>query len=122
MSQSFLLTFIVCTPLPAGAQTTTTEYAGIGVGLWQGEINFEKVEAAGIDIVYIRAGIGDEEDKNFVTNATGAKAADLDVGFYFYVTATTVGEAQTQGGDFASLIAAYDYTGQIGRQSGSERG
>lgn len=60
---------------------------GIDVSTWQGNIDFSKVKAAGIDFVIIRAGYGREisqKDKYFEQNYKNAKAAGLNVGAYWY--------------------------------------
>ena len=62
--------------------------AGIDVSRWQGSINFKSVKSAGIDFVIIKAGGSDAgfyEDPMFKNNYTGAKAAGLKVGAYYYV-------------------------------------
>lgn len=62
--------------------------AGIDVSRWHGSINFKSVKAAGIDFVIIKAGGSDAgfyEDPMFKSNYTGAKAAGLKVGAYYYV-------------------------------------
>lgn len=88
---------------------STEKYNGIDVSIWQNHINFDKVKYYGKEIVYIRAGYGLSEDKNFHSNALCAKKANLKVGFYFYVTATNVIEAQEQAEYFSSLISKYHY-------------
>lgn len=60
---------------------------GIDVSSWQGNIDFAKVKASGIDFVIIRAGYGRETRQNdncFEVNYRNAKAAGLDVGAYWY--------------------------------------
>jgi len=62
--------------------------AGIDVSRWQGSINYKSVKSAGIDFVIIKAGGSDAgfyEDPLFKINYTGAKAAGLKVGAYYYV-------------------------------------
>lgn len=59
----------------------------IDVSLWQGDIDFEQVKAAGIDYVIIRAGYGkdpDQKDEKFEENYKNAKAAGMKVGVYWY--------------------------------------
>ena len=60
---------------------------GIDISSWQGNIDFGKVKASGIDFVIIRAGFGREtsqKDNCFEQNYSAAKAAGLDVGAYWY--------------------------------------
>lgn len=85
---------------------SSTIYAGIDVSIYQGDIDFNQVRSAGIEIVYIRAGAGDNYiDPNFERNYQNATAAGLRVGFYHYVTATTITEAQEEARFFANLIS-----------------
>ena len=61
---------------------------GIDVSVWQKDIDFEKVKAAGCDFVIIRIGWSEDgkvtEDDNFQKNYDGAKAAGLPIGLYMY--------------------------------------
>lgn len=69
---------------------------GIDVSKWQGNIDFKKVKASGIDFVIIRAGYGREisqKDEFFEKNYAGAKAAGLNVGAYWYSYADSVEDA-----------------------------
>ncbi len=106
----FTCFFMICqifTPLSVYAGDR--RYEGIDVSVWQGDIDFTKVKEAGKDIVYIRAGYGIAQDRKFRENAEGAKAAKLKRGFYFYVTALNVAEAQKQAKFFADLIKDDSY-------------
>lgn len=65
---------------------------GIDVSYHNGNIDFGKVKAAGIEFVIIRAGYGkhiSQKDKNFEKNYKAAKAAGLKVGAYWYSYAGT---------------------------------
>jgi GH25 family lysozyme M1 (1,4-beta-N-acetylmuramidase) len=73
---------------------------GIDVSHYQGEIDWEKVKASGIEFVFIRLGYrgyGEEgvlkEDSNFEKNIQGARSAGLDVGVYFFAQAVNEKEA-----------------------------
>lgn len=69
---------------------------GIDVSAHNGRIDFNKVKAAGIEFVIIRAGYGkaiSQKDKNFETNYKGAKAAGLKVGAYWYSYAMSSADA-----------------------------
>jgi GH25 family lysozyme M1 (1,4-beta-N-acetylmuramidase) len=69
---------------------------GIDVSAHNGKIDFNKVKAAGIEFVIIRAGYGktiSQKDKNFETNYKAAKAAGLKVGVYWYSYAMSSAEA-----------------------------
>lgn len=83
-----------------------TEYnKGMDVSVYQGSIDFQKVSEEGYQQVYIRAGTGDSgKDSLFLEHYNGAKEAGLDIGFYYYVTATDVQEAEEQAEEFATFI------------------
>lgn len=82
----------VCPPCGVGEQRR-----GIDVSMWQGDIDFEEVAESGMDTVYIRSGLGsDYTDPYFEQNYERARAAGLNVGFYHYVTARTVSQAEYQ--------------------------
>lgn len=94
----------------SNASAQNTQYRGIDVSAWQGEINFNRVKDAGIEAVYIRAGEGANiTDRYFERNYENAKAAGLKYGFYHYVTARTVSEAEEQADFFAALIRSKPY-------------
>ena len=64
---------------------------GIDVSVHNGNIDFQKVKAAGYDFVILRAGYGREitqKDSTFEKNYKNAKAAGLQVGAYWYSYAT----------------------------------
>ena len=64
------------------------EIKGIDISHWNGNIDFNKVRAAGIEFVIIKAGGSDRKfytDPMFKTNYEKAKAAGLMVGAYYFV-------------------------------------
>ena len=78
----------------------TVSQVGIDVSYYQGEIDWEKVKASGVDFVIIRLGFrgyGKEGklvlDSFYEQNIKGAKDVGLDVGVYFFTQAITVEEA-----------------------------
>ncbi len=82
-------------------------YQGIDVSEWQGNINFEEVKNSGIDIVYIKASEGTEYiDHYFESNYRGARESGLKIGFYHFVTARSVEEAEEEARFFASVISS----------------
>lgn len=87
---------------------------GIDVSEWQGNINWEKVKAAGVDYVMIRAGFRGtssgivKPDKRAGEYYAGAKAAGLKVGFYFYSQARTVAEAKEEAQFLMDTVKDYD--------------
>lgn len=61
---------------------------GIDISHWNGDIDFNKVKAAGIEFVIIKAGGSDRgfyTDSKFRENYEKAKAAGLFVGAYYFV-------------------------------------
>ena len=87
---------------PSGSK----QYQGIDVSEWQGSIDFAKVKDAGIQMVYIRASVGDDYvDPYFRRNYDNAKKQGLLVGFYHYVTATSEAQAERQARFFASTVS-----------------
>ncbi|MBQ5316193.1 MAG: glycoside hydrolase family 25 [Oscillospiraceae bacterium] len=68
---------------------------GIDVSKWQGDIDFEKVRAAGCEFVIMRIGKdtdGIQADEKFDRNFKAAKDAGLRVGVYFYSCANSEDE------------------------------
>lgn len=101
----FLALLLALTFPSLSAQAATRVYHGIDVSEWQGDIDFEAVRDAGIDVVYIRAGEGGGyTDAYFESHYQGALAAGLKIGFYHYVTAADTEQARQQAGFFYSLI------------------
>lgn len=86
--------------------TSSIIYQGIDVSQWQGEINFFEVANNQIEIVYIKSSEGSSyKDPYFEENYEKAKNAGLKIGFYHYVTARNVQEAERQAEFFASVIS-----------------
>ena len=86
------------------------EYDGIDVSNWQRYIDYSQVKNDGIEMVYIKASEGTTfRDPYMEYNYANAKANGLKVGFYHYVTATTVTQAERQAEFFASVISGKDY-------------
>lgn len=80
-------------------------YEGIDVSVWQRNIDFAQVKKSGIEIVYIKASQGTTlVDPYLETNYKNAKANNLKIGFYHYLTATSVNDAIAQADFFASAI------------------
>lgn len=82
---------------------------GIDVSQWQGSnIDFNKVKAAGINFVIIRAGYGktaDQKDPIFETNYKRAKAAGLNVGAYWYSYADSAADAKAEAAACIKVIS-----------------
>lgn len=85
--------------------------AGVDVSQWQEEIDFARLKEAGVWGVYIRSTLGtDYRDPFFERNAEGARGAELEYGFYHFLTATSVEEAEAQAAFFAREIERYRFT------------
>lgn len=72
----------------ASAHKGDSRSFGIDVSVWQGDINWEQVKAAGCDFAFIRIGYSSEgevtEDSKFAQNIKGAQAAGVKTGVYLY--------------------------------------
>ena len=85
--------------------STHKRYQGIDVSRWEGRIHFNRVRKAGIRLVYIKASEGTNQiDPYFERNYSGAHREGLAIGFYHYVLARTVSEAEAEARFFASNI------------------
>ena len=92
-------------------------YTGVDVSVFQGEIDFQKVKADGVDFVMLRAGYRGygpqgviNEDANFKKNYENAIAAGLKVGVYFFSQAVSVQEAKEEADFVLSLISGLEIT------------
>ncbi len=91
--------------------------AGVDVSYHQGSIDWNKVADAGFEFAMIRVGrrgYGIEGtldmDSKYVENITGATAAGLDVGVYFFSQALNIWELDQEISLLKGLIAGYDIT------------
>lgn len=89
---------------------------GIDVSKHQGVIDWPKVKAAGIDFAIIRVGYRGystgkiADDTYFLKNITGALAAGIDVGAYFFSTALTESEAREEAAYCIKKLKGYNVT------------
>lgn len=85
---------------------------GIDISTWQGDFDFDKAVAEGVEFVIIRGGGGDDGlyvDRRFAANYEKAKAHGLPVGSYWYSRALSEEDARRE--------AAYYYENVLsGRQ------
>ena len=80
---------------------------GIDVSVHNGDIDWQKVKADGIDFAIIRAGYGkleSQKDQKFEQNYAGAKAVGIPVDAYWYSYAMTPEEAELEADVFLSVI------------------
>lgn len=101
----FLSVNIMCKNILAFSSFENIIYSGIDVSEYQGYIDYSKVKESGIEVVYIRSSEGiNFVDPYFRTNYDNAKANELKVGFYHYVTARNIEEAIEEADFFVSVI------------------
>lgn len=87
---------------------------GIDVSGFQGQIDWQRVKAAGVEFVFIRVGGrgttqgGLYTDDYAQTYYQGAKAAGLQVGAYFFSQAITPGEAREEAFFVLKQVAAWE--------------
>ena len=88
---------------------------GIDVSHYQGDIDWQKVKAAGIEFVFVRLGYRGygqdgvlKMDTNFEKNMEGARAAGLDVGVYFFAQAVNETEAVEEAEFVLEHLMEYD--------------
>ena len=90
--------------------------SGIDVSFHQGDIDWQKVKAAGVDFAMIRVGNRGytkgvvDLDPYFARNMDGALAAGLDVGVYFFSQAISAEEAVEEAEFVLEQIAEYELT------------
>jgi GH25 family lysozyme M1 (1,4-beta-N-acetylmuramidase)/LysM repeat protein len=83
---------------------------GIDVSTHQGHIDWPAVKAAGIDFAIIRAGYGNDisqADARFVENITGALAAGIHVGAYWFSYAYNALMAKQEAEIFSKVLGPY---------------
>jgi len=91
-----------------------TSYKGIDVSKFQGDIDWEKVAADGVQFAFVRVGYrgyGAEgklvEDECYEKNIEGALSAGIKVGVYFYSQAINETEAVEEANFLLERIAPY---------------
>lgn len=77
---------------------------GIDVSKHQGVIDWDKVKAAGIDFVIMRAGCGTGKDVQFERNYLECKKRGIPVGAYYYSYATNESDALTEAKLFENIL------------------
>lgn len=85
---------------------------GIDVSVHNGNIDWNKMKADGIEFAILRAGYGKlakQKDTKFEDNYAGAKAAGIPVGAYWYSYATTVDEARQEAAVCVSILAGKQF-------------
>lgn len=83
------------------------EFRGIDVSKWQGNIDWKRVKASGVDFAILRAGYGSaasQKDVTFEDNYKNAKAAGMPVGAYHYSYAKDVAGAKREAQTFLEWV------------------
>lgn len=86
---------------------------GVDISEWQGNIDWKKVKAAGINFAIVRVGYRGQtagkiyEDKKYEQNMKGALSAGIEVGAYFFSQAVTKAEAEEEAAYVLQKIAPY---------------
>lgn len=94
--------------------TDATNQFGIDVSKWNGDIDWDKVKADGVEFVMIRCGYRGSatgalvEDPAFLANIRGAKKAGLKVGVYFFTQAINEVEAVEEASMVIALCDGYE--------------
>lgn len=83
------------------------EMKGIDVSVWNGNIDWNKVKASGIDFAMIRGAYETTQDKKFADNIQGALSSGIPCGVYLYSMATTTQEAIQEAEYLLTLIRPY---------------
>lgn len=92
---------------------------GVDVSVYQGNVDWNKVKAAGIDFAMVRACVRGYQyakltkDTMFDANVSGALAAGLEVGAYVFSQATTDAEAIEEASLIITMCQKYNITGPL---------
>ena len=81
---------------------------GIDVSEWQGQIDWEKVKASGVDFAFLRCGYGKDltkqDDAYFVRNANECERLGINYGVYLFSYATSVADAKSEAAHVLRLL------------------
>ncbi len=92
---------------------TGNAHVGIDVSKWNGDIDWDKVKAEGVEFAIIRAGYRGSvtgsivQDPKFEENMRGATAAGIKVGVYFFTQAVNEVEAVEEASAVLKLVRDY---------------
>ncbi len=93
---------------------TVTSHKGMDVSKYQGSIDWEKAKADGIEYAFVRLGIRGYStgklalDEYFEENMSGAAAAGVETGVYFFTQAVNEAEAVEEAQFVLESIEGYD--------------
>lgn len=96
----------------SGVIASNSNRIGIDVSKWQGDIDWNKVKADGVEFAIIRVAYGasTSAEGKYKQNIEGATKAGIPVGVYIYSTATTTAEAKKEAEFVAGLLKGYKIT------------
>lgn len=86
---------------------------GLDLSKWQGQVDFDKIKAQGVEFVMLKIGGQSEKsgklelDPYFINNIEEALKRELKVGVYFYSHATSTDEARKQAGWVVKNLKEY---------------
>ena len=84
------------------------EKSGIDVSKWQGDIDWQRVKAAGITFAMVRSSFGTSDaDPYFVQNVTQAVSNGIPCGSYHYCYAKNAEEARREAAFFLETVKGY---------------
>ena len=93
---------------------TVVSHRGIDVSKYQGEIDWNKVKADGVEYAFIRLGLRGYEsgkivlDEYYEKNMRGANEAGVKAGVYFFTQAVTVEEAKEEADFVIENLSDFD--------------
>lgn len=91
-----------------GYYTGTNAYKGIDVSYHNGNIDWAKVKASGVDYVIIRCGYGmdqrDQDDEKWLENVQGCIENNIPFGVYLYSYATNISRASSEADHVLRLL------------------
>ena len=91
-------------------------YKVIDVSRYQGDIDFAKVKASGVDGVILRAGIGSystgacQTDSKFLRNIEGFSSIGMPIGVYYFTQAKSIEDAEAEAAYVVELVKDYKLT------------
>lgn len=92
---------------------TNNTLIGLDLSKWQGQVDFDKIKAQGVEFVMLKIGGQSEKsgklelDPYFINNIEEALKRELKVGVYFYSHATSTDEARKQAGWVVKNLKEY---------------
>lgn len=85
---------------------------GIDVSKYQGNIDWQKVKASGVDFAILRAGYGkffSQKDPSFDRNYENARKAGVKVGAYWYSYAKSTNDAKREAETFLKVLSGKQF-------------